>query len=422
MDPRAVLPSLDDLAGLDAAELAEVLRGVDRVRRAAEVALAEGVALAERRQDHLVDGHRSVVGWCRGELDWSSTTAHRVARNGRVLAAMPALCSAANDGTVGVDQLDMFGRVHANPRCVEALVGCDDALTELATRFAYLDFAVAMRRWEALADADGARERHVDAHAQRNARVSVVGEQVFLDAHGGTADGALLAEVFQRYRDAEFERDVAEARERLGTSVSAADLVRTDAQRRFDAFMAIVRDACASPTVADDPEPLVNIVVDQATAEDLLALAAGEEVPDPDPAEYATRRCETVDGVPLHPSVVLAAMLVGRIRRVVYGADGVVIDLGRRARLFRGGAREAVLLAHLRCLWPGCTVPAGLCHTDHVDEWSRDGTTSPANGATLCSHHNRYKNRGYTLHRDPHGAWHVHRPDGTEIGSVTSAA
>jgi hypothetical protein len=415
-DLHTAVPSVDDLAGLGSADLAETLRQVDRLRRAAEVALAEGVALAERRRDHLVDGHRSVIGWCRGEFDWSNTTAHRIARNGRALASMPTLRAAASEAAVGVDQLDTFGRVRANPRCTDELAACDDALTELATRFCFADFAVAMRRWEALADADGARQRHVDAHGQRCANVSIVGEQVFLDAHGGTADGVFLAEVFQRYRDAEFQRDWAEARERVGADVSAADLARTDAQRRFDALMAVFRDACAAPTVAADPEPLVNIVVDQATAEELLARAAGGDVADPDPTEFATRRCETVGGVPLHPAVALSAMLVGRIRRVVYGADGVVIDLGRRSRLFRGGARDAVLLANLRCLWPGCSVPAGLCHTDHVDEWARHGPTSPSNGATLCSHHNRYKNRGYTLHRDAHGAWHVLRPDGSEIG------
>jgi hypothetical protein len=38
----------------------------------------------------------------------------------------------------------------------------------------------------------------------------------------------------------------------------------------------------------------------------------------------------------------------------------------------------------------------------------------------LCARHNRWKQHGYRTWRDPTGHWHTHRPDGTEIGYITT--
>ena len=53
------------------------------------------------------------------------------------------------------------------------------------------------------------------------------------------------------------------------------------------------------------------------------------------------------------------------MRRIVYDTKGVPIDLGRTARLYRGSARRAVLLADRRCAWEGCDAPAAT--VDHRD-------------------------------------------------------
>jgi hypothetical protein len=102
------------------------------------------------------------------------------------------------------------------------------------------------------------------------------------------------------------------------------------------------------------------------------------------------------------------------MRRVVTDAAGVVIDLGR-ARFFTGGARLAVQLSEQHCPWPGCTVPSSRCEIDHTVDHSRGGRTDPGNGGLFCGKHNRWKQKGFAVWRDPTGAWHVLRPDGTEI-------
>jgi hypothetical protein len=68
-----------------------------------------------------------------------------------------------------------------------------------------------------------------------------------------------------------------------------------------------------------------------------------------------------------------------------------------------------------RCVWPGCHVPASRCEADHVHEHGSGGRTNPGNGAPLCGMHNRTKQKGYRLWRDPTGIWHLYRPDGTPI-------
>jgi hypothetical protein len=419
MEIGAAFPSAEQFASLDAAALAAVLAQVDRVRRQAEVLLAEGVALAEQRSDHRRDGHRSVHAWGRAEFHWSTVEAVRIARNGRVLADMPLLRDRCRRGDVGVAQLSELGRVHANPRCADQLAESDALLTDIAARHWFGDFKIAVDRWESLADADGALREHHDAHAQRTAGIGIVGKQVIVRAQGGTADGDELREIFAHFCDAEFLADWDEGRARLGDDVSVAALQRTDGQRRFDALMAIFATAgSAAGLLNSDVDPLVNVVVDERTAEDLLMRAAGVDVPVPSPTEFTTRRCETSDGVPLDPESVLSAMLVGRLRRVVVDSAGVVIDLGRKSRLFTGGAKDAVILGDRQCMWPGCEVRTGRCQTDHSIEWATgDGTTSPGNGGRACGHHNRHKSRGYRVYRDEFGVWHHFRPDGSEIGN-----
>jgi hypothetical protein len=112
---------------------------------------------------------------------------------------------------------------------------------------------------------------------------------------------------------------------------------------------------------------------------------------------------------------VVAALWYGQIRKIVVDRNGSIVHYGRRKRLFTGAIREAVLLAGTHCAWPGCDVVASRCNADHTNDWQRAGPTNTDNGGPLCPAHNRIKNRGFTVWRDPKGHWHVYRPDGTGI-------
>jgi hypothetical protein len=103
------------------------------------------------------------------------------------------------------------------------------------------------------------------------------------------------------------------------------------------------------------------------------------------------------------------------IRRVVTDSRGVVIDLGRRSRLFTGAARDAVMLLESTCIWPGCDHPHRWCHADHLTSWNTRGPTDSDNGAPLCARHNQFKECGFTITRLDDGRWRITAPDGTEI-------
>ena len=223
--------------------------------------------------------------------------------------------------------------------------------------------------------------------------------------------GAEFCEVWAHYCQAEFEADWAEAVERLGEgNVTAADLRRTDRQRGADALVAMARAAAACPpdghaagagTQHPDRPPLLD------------ALLRGEQVPE---SRFRDIVCRTAGGHDLDLSEAASMVLWAEVRRVVVDTDrGHVINYGRKRRLFRGASRKAALL-HSAASGPAATCPIRRCEVDHARSWAHDhGGTDQDNADGLCRGHNWLKEHGYRVHRDDHGHWHVHHPDGHEI-------
>ena len=451
-----------DLAALGDEDLVALFRSEELQRRRREVLVARVVAEVERRGLHLDDGHRSVQAWCRSTGRWSPNEARAAHRLSKLLRRHGPVGDAAARGDVPVAQLHEIARGAANPRCGSEI---DEVLTILlneVSKLEYVDFRTLVRRWESYADADGAHRDAEETHERRRASIVEHDGVVTVTATFGALQGAAVAEIFRRFCDAQFRADWDQAKEELGDRVTKSHLARTDAQRRADALFAVFDKAACTARDAQQPEPLVNIVVDWDTFCDEVRLreqatsrTAGpghvEDPPDartdvhadrhaegPDDVSGAAassptddtaasgasatprfdprrRRCETASGAFVTPADAVDAALIGRVRRVVFDARGVVLDMGRRSRLFRGAAREAVLLSTTRCPGSGCLVHSGR-QADHETPWGADGITATINGAPPCGHHNRLKNRGFRIERDDTGHWHTYRPDGTEVG------
>jgi hypothetical protein len=310
-----------------------------------------------------------------------------------------------------VAQAHDLARAGANPRVGDQLSEVVPVVLEHARHLEHREFRLVVRRWESLADVDGADRAAEAAHDGRDAQVVAVGDEVIVRARGATGPGAVLAEVFERFVAAEWDHDWAVTKEAFGDAASAASMPRSGAQRRYDALVAIFERAAAAPD-GRVAEPLVDLVVDVHT---LDALLNGRPTLPTEPPEPRRGRCETADGVPVRPVDVASAMWWGRIRKVVVDDAGVPLAMGRRQRLFTGAAREAVMLQSTRCVAAGCDVPVRRCQADHLRDWQHDGLTEPSNGAPLCGRHNRLKNTGFGVRRDPAGYWHTHRPDRSEI-------
>ena len=286
------------------------------------------------------------------------------------------------------------------------------AAMEPAEVEAYFTF---LNSWVAAADPDGAHQSAERAHENRKAHIGIVGNECFLDAAGGATQGVQLKEILDAFAQSEWLADWDDRILQHGDRMCAGLMSRTDAQRRFDALFAIFHAAASMNADATGTAVTVNLVVGLDAFEHHLEKALGGDPAPLDPND-PMNRCETDDGVVIDPYDALIAAATGHVRRVVLDSAGVVVDMGRKQRLFTGAMRDAVLLSARRCTRGGCHVPAHACEADHVLPWSQAGPTNTRNGGPLCDHHNRWRTRGYRTWRDEHGHWHHYRPDGTEIG------
>lgn len=419
MEPTVpTVPTVDEVAAMSPLEVELVAHELEYQRRRSEAASAMFMLRVDTCGAFLADGHRRVAAWGRATNNWSTPESNRMARLARAFEVLPTFARACMDGRIGVAQMHAVAAVAANPRVKDWLVDADELFATNAEELEFDDLAIMLRHWEELADADGARSKYDRAIAARDAAIRFVGEKAYLDAQGPAHDGVLFEQVLQHYIDQEWSTEWDMLAASHGDRMCAALMERTPAQRRFDALHRLfaAAGAAAGDAAGDGRGALVNIVIDQATWEHELERMLGGD-PDPiDPSHAPQRRCQDADGHVLDPRAVVAAAMVGRVRRLVVGADSVPLNLGRKQRLFRGDLREAVLLAHRNCTYTACRVSGGRCQADHLQPYEALGETEVANGAPTCRFHNPYKNNGTRTVRDAKGRYHTVRPDGTTIG------
>ena len=415
---EAIEAGLDRLQALDldampGGDVTALMAGVERITRRASATQLSLLDAVQQRELHRADGHATAKTMLRhvGRLSHGEAAAR--GRSMRMCRELPAVRAAFRAGDIGVDHVCLLGRVHANPRVRHAMPGREGTFIGGAQTRTFREFELDVRQWERLVDMDGPEPANQRNHETRDAKLIQHHFDLSWDlaARYAAMQGASMREILDHYIEAELTADWEKARAEHGDDACFADLPRTDAQRRADALWQIFQDAAANGHGAVPPRFVHNIVWDAASFEEMLARIDGSE---PHPLDPDTHRCSTIDGVPLEPTEAVVSSLVSMVRRVVVDAAGVVIDQGR-ARRFTGSARHAVLLADPRCVWPGCGVQASRCEIDHLRDHARGGRTAPGNGAPLCGRHNRWKQKGFTAHRDNAGEWHLYRPDGAEV-------
>ncbi|MGI9031983.1 MAG: hypothetical protein ACR2HP_18670, partial [Ilumatobacteraceae bacterium] len=326
---------------LDGQGLASRLQDLERVVRRAEAAIVSVLDTADQRGSWKADGHASVRSWARATVRWSDPEVRDRTRTVTLVRDAPAIAEELAAGRIGVAQVRELARARANPRVGEQLVEALPLLTGHAQELPFHDFKVCVQRWESLADLDGTHDSHEAAHAGRRANASMVGNTFHFNAQGGALDGTAMMEILRRFEDTEFAREWAALKAEHGDDACPAMLERTAGQRRFDALRAIFEQAASTAPGSQPPVPTVNLTMDYASYEAWLSRVTGAdpEAPIPDPADVDVRRCETVDGIQVDPVAVVLASFVGRVRRLVMDRAGVVIELGRRQRLFTGSSR-----------------------------------------------------------------------------------
>ena len=409
----------DPLCGLDNAALTEQFRNLELEARRLEAEMALVISEGQRRGVYGDDSHYSMKGWLKANANWSNPQVSRRSRLARLLEAYPTVGESLREGHIGIAQADELARVYGNVRC---RVQFDESIELLLVQAEQLEFDQArlcLKRWESFADADGAHNDREASKAARTATVGVLDGSLFLNATGGTPeDAAELIAVFNVELEAQFQLDVSERTRLHGPDAPASMLGRSDAQRRFDALQTIFRRSTSVPADAKLPKPLVNIIIDQRSFEESLHQhGLGVDPIDLPQIDPSLRRSETTTGIVVLPDVAVKAAMTGHVRRVVMDSAGVVINMGRKQRLFTGNAREAAKLMAYRCDSRGCDIPATFAEVDHLTEWGHDGgRTDTENSGIGCKRHNRAKHHNkWRAERRLDGQIVYHRPDGTPI-------
>ena len=393
-------------------ELERLARRVDAVRTALVDTIGRNVL-------HTADGHGSPKIMVRHVARLTEAEASARAKAVRIVRHLPKVAAAWQAGEVPTCAVRAMGRVAANPRVVAAMQQRSDEFLTDAKTMGAKTFSHKVHRWARLVDEDGPTPPNERNHNKRDARLrqNPLDQSWDLTGFFASMQGAELREILDRYIDAEFKTDWAEATTRLGAGgwlgdgITKHDLARTDAQRRADALVQIFRDAAAADGSAVPAGWVHNIHWSAAAYEEMLAAIDHNRTPRFDPDSFM---CRTDDGHDIDPTEAAANSLLNKIRRVIVDAAGVVIDLGR-ARRFTGSARLAATAGYTHCIWPGCRAPASRCDIDHLHEHGKGGTTNPANSAPLCGKHNRWKQKGFRIQRDSTGHWHTTRPDGSQL-------
>jgi hypothetical protein len=433
---------LEECVGMPDAALDERLRANELELRRLMAERAALLGVAEHRGIYSGE-HRSMAAYLRATLNCSDATATRDRKLGRLVTEHPEIGDALRSGHITVEAALQICRVQSNTRIRTLLPVVVPVLVDLAEHSSHRELADEVTNLIAKLDQDGAFADTADSVAGRRASVVEVGGTLVVTAHGGDpVQAAQVQAVFESFVAGEYRNDVEMRRAMYGDDADQYPLPRTRAQRGFDALYAIVGAAAASPEGRALPEPVVNLLVDGQTAHDTLAHAGivlpngdqveldddgtitdeavllddlASELAD-DPEGFLARRCETAAGSPIHPSVVLRALLTGHVRRVVMDSRGVIIDYGTKQRLFAGLARQAAMLLARTCEFPGCTLPASWSQVDHNHEWAAGGRTDQRNANIGCGHHNRVKHRErWRTRRSTRGRAYTIRADGTVI-------
>ncbi|MEZ5231112.1 MAG: hypothetical protein R2749_00110 [Acidimicrobiales bacterium] len=103
--------------------------------------------------------------------------------------------------------------------------------------------------------------------------------------------------------------------------------------------------------------------------------------------------------------------------RLVLGAEGEVLDVGRATRTWSAAQADGIIRRDGHCVFPGCDAPPGWCDIHHCHEWEAGGATDIGNGTLLCRwHHTFVHRRRWRIELDQHQRPTFIRPDGSTLG------
>ena len=360
------------------------------------------IAEFERLRGWEPGGHRSCAHWLAFRTGIDLGAARERVRAARALSDLPQISASMEQGELS------FAKVRALTRV--ATPENEGDLLELALSSTAAQLERTVRAWRRLSRWD---EGEIERMRHRSRCFSVFPDEDGMYVVRGRLDpevGAMLMRAIDAAGDALFRAD---ASEEIEPRQRRADAVGLLAERALAAGFGLGEDAygrgaedavaegngavghkrTASETGADDENDEVPLSGSRAERYQVvlhveMATLEHESEPGRSELEDGTRvSAETSRRLSCDTSVV----------QITEGADGSVLDVGRKTRTIPPALRRALESRDRGCRFPGC----GLRFTDahHIRHWADGGETNLDNLVLLCRFHHRLVHEdGYTVH------------------------
>ncbi len=341
--------SIVDLASFDVVEL---VLGLERLRNVVASRSGEALVVLHETGAFAVGGATCVAHFLAIRAGAPSNETRARLRTALLLRQLPAALAASAAGELHArHQQQLAACVRDFPALAQE---ADETLTELARTLAPKDFDTAIKVWRELA----ADTREAEADEQERNAAAAEPNQVWL--HQGFAGRWTLTANLQPDIGAMLDGLLQEGFERLSRARRDGD----PALERHDASM--LRGEALADLVAN-----------------ALRHEPGE---DSAPDRYRAAVILTPDDL-TEPSL---ACCDSPLFRLVVGAKGDVLGVGRISRIWRRAARRGMVHRDGGCVFPGCDRPPSWCDVHHCKHWRDGGRTDFRNGALLCRRHHTF--------------------------------
>ncbi len=370
------------LSCLSAVELAERSVALEQVAAQLDAARCAVVAAAsealEGPEAFKALGFRHAVDFIVDASRSDARDIRKLDRVGRWLLDFPVFSVAFADGVLTHRHITELRSID-KPKVHHQLIESQEMLVDAARELDFRDFVNVCAYWLNAADPDGDEPVEQAAKSglsyKKHSDGSVSGKFRF-DALTGQAFRTLLEQETQRL----FRQD------------HEAGVKRSQGSRQGTALLNLMTRG-SSKGGNSQITPLIHVVLGAALAENLAEQLAGQTTEHVEPSfDDIDRRCELIDGTPIHPKQAAVAMAAGMLRRIVFEEHSQPIDVAAKSRGFPTWMKQTLLVrARGRCQIPGCDAPFAWLQADHVQPHSKGGPTKLGNGQILCDPHNKWK-------------------------------
>jgi len=368
-----------DLDWRASGELTQILDATSGLQSQLDSLMAMAVVAGTRAAVHKQQKYkyRNIAQMVADRTGADPARVRRLGRLGEWVDEFSDFNEAWADGLLLTEHIDMIRKVADNSRTHSALLRDQQLFIEWACDYDFHDYTECCGAWVNANDPDGEIPKEQTAKTYFRARKHADGSvklDGYLDPLSGAAFMTALNQETQKLFRAKQDSD----------SPLQLDLGKQGA----DALMNLIVRGHKN-TNGTETTPLINIVMSQSVAADLLdrmRRPVGESsTPFPIAFDDIDGRCELIDGTQLHPHFAMQALATADFQRHIMDAKGRILDSSVNSRFFSEAQKHALRVqARGRCRKRGCDAPFPWLEADHRVARSRGGLTEMANGQMLC--------------------------------------